>query len=217
MKNRKSLMWNGILAVASLIYALGGLAADESSWYIGAGYGTSRAAKTSSWGQVADATLSANGFTSNTVIDSHDNAWKFFGGYQFNENWAVEAGYTDLGRFLGTTAISAPAAGTATGKWDASSLLNVAAVGIIPVKDRFSVFGKLGLALTKVHVSISPPAAATLSATRVQPLLGVGLKYDFTKTFSMRGEFERFNNVGDGSITGQTPINVFSLSGQFRF
>ena len=52
---------------------------------------------------------------------------------------------------------------------------------------------------------------------RVQALLGAGLTYDVTKQFSVRTEWERFNNVGDGSTTGQTAIDVISLSGQFRF
>ena len=217
MINRQSLMFNTILVAASLSCTLGVQAADDSSWYIGAGFGTSDAKRTTSWGQQADIALRANGITSNTLVESHATAWKFFAGYQFNPNFALEGGYTDLGRFSGTTTVTAPAAGLATGKWEASSPLNLAAVGIYPVRDRFSVFGKLGLALTKVNVSITPPAPANLSATRVQPLLGVGLRYDFTKAFGVRGEFERFNNVGDGSNTGQTPINVWSLSAQYRF
>jgi hypothetical protein len=35
--------------------------------------------------------------------------------------------------------------------------------------------------------------------------------------FGLRAEFERFNNVGDGSDTGQSPIHVWSLSAQVRF
>lgn len=217
MKNWKSLMWSSILTVASLGYAPGALAADESSWYIGGGFGRSDAKRTTSWATTTDALLLTNGFTSSTLIDSHDTAWKLFGGYQFNQNFAIEAGYTDFGRFNGTTYISAPAAVTAASKWDASSPLNVAAVGIFPVWDRFAVLGKLGLAYTRLRVTVAPPSPVSLSASRVQPLLGVGLKYDFTKEFAVRGEFERFNNVGDGSNTGQTPINVWSLSGQYRF
>jgi OOP family OmpA-OmpF porin len=217
MKNWKSLMRNGILAAAGLGYALGLQAADEANWYVGAGIGRSDAKRTTSWGTTADATLFVNGITGSTLVESHDTAWKLFGGYQFNANLALEAGYTDLGKFRGTTTITAPAAGLATGKWKAISPLNLAVVGTYPVKDRLSVMGKLGLAVTKVTVSITPPAAASLAATRVQPLLGVGLKYDFTKAFAVRAEFERFNNVGDGSNTGQTPINVWFLSGQYRF
>ena len=213
----KLLTSNGIMAAVSLSYALGVQAADDSSWYIGAGFGTSDAKRTTSWGQQADVALLANGITSSTLVESHATAWKFFAGYQFDQNFALEGGYTDLGKFNGTTTVTAPAAGLATGKWQARSPLNLAVVGSYPIKDRFSVLGKLGLAVTKVTASITPPAPASLSATRVQPLLGVGLKYDFTKAFAVRGEFEHFNNVGDGSNTGQTTIHMWSLSGQYRF
>jgi len=62
-----------------------------------------------------------------------------------------------------------------------------------------------------------PGALYSPSATRVQPLLGVGLKFDFNKTFGVRAEFERFSNVGDGSSTGQSPIYVWSAGAQVRF
>ena len=217
MMNWKSLMGQGLLAIAGLNCALAVEAEDGSGWYFGAGVGRSDAKRTTSWGQLADATRSINGVSGNTVIGSHDTAWKIFAGYQLNQNFALEGAYTDLGRFNGATVINAPAAATASGKWDASSPLNVAAVGILPIWNRFSVLGKAGLALTKLSVSLSSPAAANLSATRTQLLLGAGLKYDFTKAFAVRGEFERFNNVGDGSNTGQTAIDVWSISAQYRF
>jgi len=217
MKNWKSLVWSSILAVAGLSHAPGVLAADELSWYVGGGLGMSDAQRTTSWGQQVDAIFLTNGFTTNTLISSHETAWKIFGGYQFNQNFAVEAGYTYFGKFDGTTYISAPAPGLGAGKWEASSPLNVAVVGTVPVWDRLSAIGKLGLAYTKVTVTVSAPTPISLSASRVQPLLGVGLKYDFTKAFTVRGEFEHFNNVGDGSNTGQTAINVWSLSGQYHF
>ena len=94
---------------------------------------------------------------------------------------------------------------------------SLSAVGSYPLFNRFSVLGKAGLAVTRLKVDLPLPSTFTPSATRVQPLLGLGVKFDFNKQFSMRGEFERFNNVGDGDKTGQTPINVWSLSAQFRF
>lgn len=212
--NNKSLMWTCLLVVAGL-GAPGIHAADDPGWYAGAGVGRTDVKKTSSWAQLTDGTLATRGITSNTVIDSHDTAWKLFGGYQFNENFAVEGGYHNLGQFKGATVITAPAASTAVGKWDAYAG-SVAAVGIYPVVNRFAVFAKAGLAVTRLKVDV-PGAQFSPSATRVQPLLGVGVKYDINKAFGLRGEFERFNNVGDGSKTGQSPINVWTVSGQYRF
>ena len=214
--NNKSRVWAVLLAVACSGGATGLQAADDPAWYAGVGLGRTDIKKTSSWTQVTDATLLTSGITSSTLIDSHDTAWKLFGGYQFNENFAVEAGYHDLGRFKGVTAVTAPAASTVAGRWDVYAG-SVAAVGIYPVVNRFAVFGKAGLALTRLKVDLPTTTPFGPSATRVQPLLGVGVRFDVTKAIGLRGEFERFNNVGDGNRTGQTPVNVWSVSAQYRF
>lgn len=213
--NKQLMVWIGLVAVASVGGAPGAWAADEPAWYIGAGGGRSDASKTSSWSQVTAGTLATRGLISTTLIDSHDTAWKLFGGYQFNENFALEGGYHDLGRFKGTTTIVAPASTTA-GTWDVAAV-SIAVVGTYPLPNRFAVFGKAGLAATRLKVDDPVPTGYSPSANRVQPLLGLGLKFDFTKKFGVRGEWERFNNVGDGSTTGQTPMNVWTLSAQFRF
>jgi OOP family OmpA-OmpF porin len=214
--NNKSLLRACLLAITGFACAPAIQAADDPAWYAGIGVGRTDVKKTSSWTQVTDATLLTNGITSSTLIDSHDTAWKLFGGYQFNENFAVEAGYHDLGRFKGVTAVTAPAASTVSGRWDVYGG-SVAAVGIYPVFNRFSVFGKAGLALTRLKVDVPTTIPFSPSGTRVQPLLGVGVRFDATKAIGLRAEFERFNNVGDGDRTGQTPINVWSVSAQYRF
>jgi hypothetical protein len=38
-----------------------------------------------------------------------------------------------------------------------------------------------------------------------------------TKAIGPRGEFERFNNVGDGSTTGQSAVHAWSVSALYRF
>ena len=214
--NRISLIWACVAALAAVAGMPVAQAADDPNWYAGIGLGRTDVKKTTSWTQTTDATLFSRGFTTNTLIDSHDTAWKLYGGYQFNENFGVEAGYHDLGRFKGNTIVSAPAASTAGGNWVAYAG-SLSAVGSYPLFNRFSVLGKAGLAVTRLKVDLPLPSPYSPSATRVQPLLGLGVKFDFNKQFSMRGEFERFNNVGDGDKTGQTPINVWSLSAQFRF
>lgn len=213
---RISRIWACVAALAAFVAVPGVQAADDPGWYAGAGIGRTDVKKTSSWTQVTDAALFRSGFTSNTLIESHDTAWKLYGGYQFNEHFAVEGGYHDLGQFKGTTIVSAPAASTAGGKW-AAYAGSIAAVGSYPIAGRFSVLAKAGLAVTRLKVDLPVPTPFSPSATRVQPLLGLGVKFDFNKQFAMRGEFERFNNVGDGDRTGQTPINVWSVSAQYRF
>jgi OmpA-OmpF porin, OOP family len=218
MTIRISQLWAVFLAFAALGSATMAQAADDTfAWYAGAGVGRSDVTRPNSWASQNDAALLTRGTTSSTLIDSHDTAWKLFGGYQFNEFIAVEAGYQDLGRFKGTSTVTVPApASTASGSWDAAAA-SVAAVATYPLANRFGVLFKAGLAVTRRNVNVSAPAQNSLNETRVQPLLGVGVKFDATKTIGIRGEFERFNNVGDGSTTGQSPLNVWSVSALYRF
>ena len=61
------------------------------------------------------------------------------------------------------------------------------------------------------------PGFAGASDNGINGSFGVGLEYMFTDTFGMRGEFERFVTVGDDATTGQTNINVWTVSGLVRF
>ena len=72
--------------------------------------------------------------------DKEDNAWKAFGGYQFNQNFAVEGGYVDLGKASVNGA-------TGSGTTD-SNTWHAGVVGSLPVTPQFALTGKLGIART---------------------------------------------------------------------
>ena len=213
MNKKRSLIWSCLAVLAGLGSMPTAQAADDPAWYLGAGVGRADVKRSSSWAAQTDAGLLTRGITSSTQIESHAAAWKLFGGYRFNEFVAVEGGYQNLGRFNGVSTISAPAASSAGGKWDASAI-SVAAVATYPLGDRFGLLFKGGLAATRLKASVSQFNA---NETRVQPLLGIGVKFDATKVIGVRAEFERYNNVGDGSTTGQSPINIWSVSALYRF
>jgi len=70
-------------------------ATDDSFWYMGGNVGQSRA-------KIDDARILASlagvGLTSSMKDDNRRTAFKLFGGYQFNRNFALEAGYFNLGQ-----------------------------------------------------------------------------------------------------------------------
>jgi OmpA-OmpF porin, OOP family len=210
------------LLVAMVVLPAAAIGADPSPWYAGAGIGRSDAKRPGSWAGQSDVLLRAQGITSLTTVRSDDTGWKLFGGYQFNENLGVEVSYARLGKFSGTSAVSAPAAGTGTGAWDASAF-GVAAVGFLPVyENRVTAIGKLGLAFTRLDVNLAAPRGGTMvvlnpSENRVGTLLGAGAQIDLGKRFGIRAEYDYYNSVGDGSTIGQTAVAVWSLSGMFRF
>ena len=59
----------------------------ETPWYVGAGVGMTNY-QGDSLNEVPKASID---------VDGWETGFFLFGGYQFNERWAVEAGYTDFG------------------------------------------------------------------------------------------------------------------------
>lgn len=145
--------------------------------------------------------------------DKNDTAWKIFGGYQFNQNLAVEGGYVDLGKasVVGTQG-GAPASATLDAQvWQA------AAVGSLPLNPQIALTGKLGLAYADTDTSGSIGGAAFGgSDSKVAPTYGFGLRYDVTKTFGIRGEWERFV-LGSAGLGSKNDADLYSLNAIFRF
>jgi OOP family OmpA-OmpF porin len=152
-----------------------------------------------------------------------DDAYKFFGGYQFNPNFGLEGGYADLGKFSynysgATSAIS-------TYKARAWSL---AATGTAPLGQGFSLFGKLGLALTRANDSISDPGGllagvttpallGNSSSNRTAVLWGAGAEYALNARYSLRAEYEDYGRVGDSNSTGSAKDGLWSVGLKVNF
>ena len=92
-------------------------AVQAEGWYAGAGFGQSKVD--------VDCDLDISCSANDTAT-----AWKLFGGYQFQRNFAVEFGYVDLGKatLSGTDSVL----GTTSASFEATGF-NVAAVGFLPV------------------------------------------------------------------------------------
>jgi hypothetical protein len=220
MTNTKLISGFILAATMAVVDAPGAQAADDNmlGWYAGLGAGHSDAKRTGSWAEQADLGLQTRGTTSVTTVGGGDTAWKLYVGDQIHENVAIEAGYTRLGKFGGSSVITAPAAGRGTGTWDAYAG-NVSVVGLVPLGNQFTAFGKLGIAYSRLAVNVVAPGPVGFapSAGRFEPVIGLGFRYDFNKRIGLRAEWEHYNNVGDGSTTGQTAVEVWSLNAQFRF
>jgi OOP family OmpA-OmpF porin len=145
--------------------------------------------------------------------DKTDDGWKAFGGYQFSEHFAVEGGYVDLGKAsVNGTLGGAPAYGSTE-----SSAWQAAVVGSLPMTPQLALTGKLGIARTETDTAGSNAGVAFGGSDReTAPTYGLGLRYDFTKTFGVRGEWERFR-INSASLGGKSDADLYSVSGVFRF
>ena len=145
--------------------------------------------------------------------DDTDTATKLFGGYKFNQNFAVELGYTDLGKgSAGYPGLSL--------KWKANTW-DILAVGILPINQQFSVLGKIGMANWSLDMdydlSMVALGSGSESASGSDITYALGVQYDFTNQFGVRAEWQTYSNVGDQNTTGQTDIDVIGVSALFRF
>ena len=165
--------------------------------------------------QLSDA--GATGLSSDDSDNSHYQ-WRLQLGYHVNDWLALEGGYIDVGKSRYRASYDG---GSAEAKWKAGGV-DLAALGILPVNDTFSVFGKLGVIDAKVKTNWSASGApASLSGgheeTRAEPLYGIGGMMKLTDNASLRVEYERINNLGDSAKTGKADADLVSLGLQYRF
>lgn len=142
--------------------------------------------------------------------DDKDTSWKILGGYQVNRNFAVELGYIDFGK------VQASVAGIGSVSAEANAF-DLVAIGILPVADRFSVYGKLGAYRSTTDGKVRTIFGNDdLSEDTTDLTFGLGASFDITRQFSVRGEWQRYNDVGGGDI-GESDIDVISAGVLFRF
>jgi hypothetical protein len=158
-----------------------------------------------------------NGFATSTTFSSTGaTGGKAQLGYSFGKTFALEGGYTYLGKADFTSVTNL---GTIGGSKDAS-LFNLDLVAKFPVNDKFSVLARFGGYYWKTKNEM--PNAVTLGTSTFNDngydfKIGAGVQYEFTPKFGMRGEFERFNGVGKNNVTGDSKINQLTVGAVLKF
>lgn len=201
MKNRKISVVAVSLATAGLlgtVPAAWAQQADERGVYIGGSFGQT------TFNDFCN-DLRGSGYVGGSC-DEKDSAWKVFGGYRINRHFAVEASYINWGEasVSGGTFLGVPT----SGRGEATSL-GVAAVGILPVSDRFYLFGKIGMLSTDVEVSVNVGGfPGTGSESETEAHFGLGAGFNITRNLSLRGEWERGDDI---------KADMMSIGLQYRF
>src|SRR5215213_1030749 len=143
--------------------------AQDRGWYLGGGLGR------------LDAKNACDGSTS-AGCDGSVGIGKGFGGYQFNRNFAIE------GALLIAAEFEVVSATTRVGIVEAS------AVGILPLTERFSLFGKAGLYRAQVDINAGLFFAAQ-RRTSDGLMAGLGGSVDFNRRLTGRLEWQRYHDV----------------------
>lgn len=163
---RNTKLVSSLLLAATLGAAAFGAQAQDKGFYAGAGVGQS--------------------FVDEGAYDDEDTAFSAFGGYQFNRYFALEGGYADFGQ------IESDRPGQPSLEGDTAYLT---AVGIIPITDKFSAYGKAGVHRWNLDNAL-PTLTGSNDDSGSDPTYGVGVQYRINDRVALRGEYSRFE-IGD--------------------
>lgn len=189
--------------------------AQDAGWYGGANIGQSNAS-------IDDARISSgllgSGLATTSIEDNdRDRGYKLFGGYQYNKNFAVEAGYFDLGQF-GFDANTVPT-GTLSGNIRLRGL-NLDAVGILPITENFSAFGRIGVTYARTNGAFAGTGTVNVldpnpNARDTNLKVGLGVQYAMTDALSLRAEIERYR-IND-AVGNKGDVDLASIGLVYRF
>lgn len=208
---------NKILLVGLCLVGIGSTAARAAyapRWYVGGSRGLTRTHYS-----MNDAAL----FDYDPIpeIENHDNAWKIFGGYHFSPNWGVELAYIHLG----TASFSGPSGGINARDTFSVRATNLVGVGTLPLKNNFSIFGKVGLysSLSTYRCVEYCGGIADDDRGTTRESAGVGMQYDFTHNLGLRAEYEHFSRIPTAAVINGNTINIesnydlWSIGGIYQF
>ncbi len=223
--------WAVSAALCASLGVAGTASAAEEGWYI-VGFAGEASAQNINQGELDENTSDVFGSVGLTIVDAtstlddSDTAFGLAGGYQVNPNFAAELAWVDLGE------ISYAANGTVTDGVDtfdaglgidqSTSGPVFSILGIVPIGERFSVFGRLGIALMSVDadatVSLDGESASDgVSTDRSNLMYGIGGEFSLNRAFGIRLGWDRYAEVGSEDQAGEVDIDVISLGLRYNF
>jgi OmpA-OmpF porin, OOP family len=213
MKKKQAIIaaWLGMAAVAGAAHA-----ETRDGWYGGVSLGHS---VTRLGGADIDHVFSSQNLTSSSTIEKTKTSYALAVGYRLNEFFAAEMGYVNLGRFAYTSTVTAPAADTVSGHYLARGF-SFAGIGYIPLSRKWSAYLKAGTAYLDARRDANSTGAVAVHGAHKRdfdPLCGLGLTYDLTRNFSLRGGWDRYWHVGDVVSTGRGNIDQYTIGVTFHF
>lgn len=155
----------------------------------------------------ADHEFKRSGAT-NIDTEGYKASGKIFGGYDFNQNWGVEAGYTDFRKADVNYRIGGV---TQRGESEGHAVY-LAAKATLPVNEQFSVYGKLGAARTKSELEMIN-ASQNMSRSKTEAYGALGVEYKLNQNVSLVGEYERYGKSKDFGAEA----DVWTIGAKYAF
>jgi OOP family OmpA-OmpF porin len=87
------------------------------------------------------------------------------------------------------------------------------------VGERFGLMAKAGFFRWDMDLNVSSSVfgSGSASETGFDPMFGIGGLFNISEKLGVRVEYEKFLDVGDENVTGQSDVDLISASLVFRF
>jgi OOP family OmpA-OmpF porin len=162
-----------------------------------------------------------------SALDDEDTAWSVFAGYRFSQYFSAEVGYVSFGDVqYRASGIVDPAGPVSPLPLDLGLELTargptVAAVGSLPLGERFDVHARAGAFFSQVRALISASAGGSTdsdkqSESAVDYFVGAGLSAHLSPRVSLALDYALFKDVGEEDELGEADIDSVTLSVIFR-
>jgi hypothetical protein len=102
----------------------------------------------------------------------------------------------------------------------ASKSRNLMGIGTLPIGDKFSLFGKFGVAKSISYYGQNLSAPSYMRERSPDLTYGIGLKYNYNPNLALHLGWDRYNSLGGGgedSYNSQNEVRWFSLGLGLKF
>ncbi len=147
------------------------------------------------------------------------------GGYHFDQNLGVEGGIVSVG----DSTVNSTVGALSSSETLKTSVWYVAATGTLPLSNEFDLFGKLGLASTKIDYTSSGPlfGALSVNGSKTNLMIGLGGQYNFSQNWGLRVQYENFGKTdvtfpanwlaAGPAQTKSIGLSTFTVGGVYNF
>jgi opacity protein-like surface antigen len=98
-------------------------------------------------------------------------------------------------------------------------IVQLAGTASLPVTDKLGLYGRLGVSRSNdTQIGCYQSLLTCSFSDRVNDVsYGIGLRYDFTKSISLQGEWERLKQLNGNEISSDRNRSLFSVGVGFKF
>jgi opacity protein-like surface antigen len=150
-------------------------------------------------------------------------------GYRFHRFFAAELGLAQFGEMYSTASADMDFDDGA-GVVPVSVKLTYraggpifSAIGILPLNEKFELFARLGYMFTSSEREFSaridgdPAGSGGPKGDSQDPVYGIGFSWHINQVYSIRGEYQQLDSLGQENRTGEEDLTVIGLGVVIRF